>query len=168
MPEINSALGNVGIGFAAFLSPPGPEVIRFTVGQPDFDTPQPVVDEAKAALDRGETAYTRTQGSIELCQAVAKHLTTHDISVNPDDVLVTPGCKQAVLYAMMATLEAGDEVLLLSPAWPSYDGMLKLLNYVPVHVPVRRDNYHPDFDALEAAVTGKTKAIMLNSPNNPT
>ena len=168
MPEINSALGNVGIGFAAFLSPPGPEVIRFTVGQPDFDTPQPVVDEAKAALDRGETAYTRTQGSIELCQAVAKHLTIHDISVDPDDVLVTPGCKQAVLYAMMATLEAGDEVLLLSPAWPSYDGMLKLLNYVPVHVPVRRDNYHPDFDALEAAVTGKTKAIMLNSPNNPT
>ena len=64
MPEINSALGNVGIGFAAFLSPPGPEVIRFTVGQPDFDTPQPVVDEAKAALDRGETAYTRTLGSI--------------------------------------------------------------------------------------------------------
>ena len=168
MPEINSALENVGTGFAAFLSPPGPEVIRFSVGQPDFDTPQPVVDEAKAALDRGETTYTRTQGSVELCQAVAKHLTIHDISANPDDVLITPGCKQALLYSMMATLEAGDEVLLLSPAWPSYDGMLKLLNYVPVHVPVRRDNYHPDFSALEAAVTVKTKAIILNSPNNPT
>lgn len=168
MPEINPALENVGTGFAAFLSPPGPEVIRFTVGQPDFDTPQPVVEEAKAALDRGETAYTRTQGSVELCQAVAKHLSIHDITADPDDVVVTPGCKQAVLYAMMATLEAGDEVLLLSPAWPSYDGMLKLLNYVPVHVPVRRDNYHPDFNALENAVTSKTKAVMLNSPNNPT
>ena len=168
MPEINPALENVGTGVAAFLSPPGPEVIRFTVGQPDFDTPLPVVEEAKAALDRGETAYTRTQGSVELCQAVAEHLIIHNIKANPDDVVVTPGCKQAVLYAMMATLEADDEVLLLSPAWPSYDGMLKLLNCVPVHVPVRRDNYHPDFNALEAAVTSKTKAIMLNSPNNPT
>lgn len=168
MPEINRSLEHVGIGFAAFLAPPGPEVIRFTVGQPDFDTPKPVVDEVKAALDRGETAYTRTQGSVELCEAVAKHLTKHDIAAVPDDVLVTPGCKQAVLYSLMATLDAGDEVLLLYPAWPSYDGMLKLLDCVPVHVPVKRDNYHPDFDALEAAVSSKTKAILLNSPNNPT
>ena len=168
MPEINRSLEHVGIGFAAFLAPPGPEVIRFTVGQPDFDTPKPVVDEVKAALDRGETAYTRTQGSVESCEAVAKHLTKHDIAAVPDDVLVTPGCKQAVLYSLMATLDAGDEVLLLSPAWPSYDGMLKLLDCVPVHVPVKRDNYHPDFDALEAAVSSKTKAILLNSPNNPT
>jgi aspartate/methionine/tyrosine aminotransferase len=69
---------------------------------------------------------------------------------------------------MMATLDPGDEVLLLAPAWPSYDGMLKLIGAVPVHVPVRRDNYHPDFDALEKAVTSNTKAIMINSPNNPT
>ena len=82
--------------------------------------------------------------------------------------MVAPGCKQAVLYAMMATLDPGDEVLLLAPAWPSYDGMLKLIGAVPVHVPVKRDDYHPDFSALEAAVTPKTKAIMLNSPNNPT
>lgn len=168
MPEINRSLEHVGIGFAAFLAPPGPEVIRFTVGQPDFDTPKPVVDEVKAALDRGETAYTRTQGSVELCEAVAQHLSKHDIDAVPDDVLVTPGCKQAILYGLMATLDAGDEVLLLSPAWPSYDGMLKLLDCVPVHVPVKRENYHPNFDALEAAVTSKTKAILLNSPNNPT
>ena len=168
MPEINRSLENVGIGFAAFLAPPGPEVIRFTVGQPDFDTPQPVVDEAKAALDRGETAYTRTQGSVELCDAVAHHLSSHNIVADPSDIVVTPGCKQAVLYSMMATLDAGDEVLLLSPAWPSYDGMLKLLGCKPVHVPVKRDNYHPDFNALENAITGKTKAILLNSPNNPT
>lgn len=168
MPEINRSLEHVGIGFAAFLAPPGPEVIRFTVGQPDFDTPKPVIDEVKAALDRGETAYTRTQGSVELCEAVAKHLSKHDIAAVPDDVLVTPGCKQAVLYGLMATLDAGDEVLLLSPAWPSYDGMLKLLDCVPIHVPVKRENYHPDFNALEAAVTPKTKAILLNSPNNPT
>ena len=168
MPGMNRSLSEVGIGFASFLAPPGPDVIRFTVGQPDFDTPLPVVNAAKAALDRGETTYTRTQGSEELCEAVAAHLEGHGIDADPLDVLISPGCKQAILYALMATLNADDEVLLLSPAWPSYDGMIKLLGAVPVHVPVRKDNYHPDFDHLEAAITPKTKAVMLNSPNNPT
>ena len=145
MPEINRSLENVGTGFAAFLAPPGPEVIRFSVGQPDFATPQPVVDEAKAALDRGETTYTRTQGSVELCDAVALHLSKYNIPVDPLDVLITPGCKQALLYSMMATLDAGDEVLLLSPAWPSYDGMLKLLNCKPVHVPVLQRELPSEF-----------------------
>ena len=168
MPQLNNNIDKVGTGFAAFLSPPGPEVIRFTVGQPDFDTPTKIVDSAKAALDRGETAYTRTQGSPELCAAVSNHLSTHNIDIDSENIVVAPGCKQAVLYAMMATLDPGDEVLLLAPAWPSYDGMLKLIGAVPIHVPVKRDNYHPDFDALEAAITSKTKAIMVNSPNNPT
>lgn len=168
MPELNPRLAEVGSGFAAFLAPPGPEVVRFTVGQPDFDTPAPIVAEAKAALDRGETAYTRPQGSESLCAAVQAHLTQFDIHVNSEDVVVTPGCKQALLYGMMATMAPGDEVLLLSPAWPSYDGMVRLTGATPIHVPVRRDNYHPDFDALEQHVSSKTKAIILNSPNNPT
>lgn len=168
MPSLNPRLDSVGSGFAAFLAPPGPEVIRFTVGQPDFDTPQPVVDEAKAALDRGETAYTRPQGSESLCAAVANHLTQFNIEVLADDVVVTPGCKQALLYGMMAVLAPGDDVLLLSPAWPSYDGMVRLTGANPIHVPVRRDNYHPDFSALEQHVSPNTKAIIINSPNNPT
>jgi aspartate/methionine/tyrosine aminotransferase len=168
MPELNPNLELVGSGFAAFLAPPGPEVVRFTVGQPDFDTPQPIIDEAKAALDRGETAYTRPQGSEALCTAVANHLTRFNIDVLSDDVVVTPGCKQALLYGMMAVLAPGDEVLLLSPAWPSYDGMVRLTGATPVHVPVLRENYHPDFDGLEAHVTSNTKAIIINSPNNPT
>ncbi len=168
MPGMNPNLDHVGSGFAAFLAPPGPEVIRFTVGQPDFDTPTPIVEAAKAALDRGETAYTRPQGSVSLCSAVATHLKPFDIDVDPDDVVVTPGCKQALLYGMLAVMAPGDDVLLLSPAWPSYDGMVKLAGANPVHVPVRRDNYHPDFDALEKHVTPSTKAIIINSPNNPT
>ena len=168
MPMINKNIKNVGTGFASFLSPPSPDVIRFTVGQPDFDTPTPIVNSAKAALDRGETAYTRTQGSPELCQSVSKHLSKYGIKIPAEDIVISPGCKQAVLYAMLATLDVGDEVILLAPAWPSYDGMLKLLGVVPVHVPVRRDNYHPDFAAVENAITERTKAIMINSPNNPT
>ena len=167
MPKLNPQLETVGSGFAAFLAPPGPEVIRFTVGQPDFETPGPVVEAAKLALDRGETAYTRPQGSEELCQAVAKHLTKFNISVEHEDVVITPGCKQALLYGMMATLSPGDEVLLLSPAWPSYDGMIRLLGATPIHVPVNRENYHPNMQNLEEHVSPKTKVIIINSPNNP-
>lgn len=168
MPKLNPVLDLVGSGFAAFLAPPGPEVIRFTVGQPDFDTPAAVVNEAVAALRRGETAYTRPQGSESLCQGVADHLTQYSIEVNANDVVVTPGCKQALLYGMLAVLEPGDEVLLLSPAWPSYDGMIRLTGATPVHVPVNRNNYHPDIDVLREHVSPNTKAIVLNSPNNPT
>jgi len=169
MPELNPDIANVGTGFASFLSPPPPEVIRFTVGQPDFPTPQAVVDSAKSALDRGETSYTRPQGSEEVCNAVAEHLLDkHRIECDPEDVLISPGCKQAILYALMATCSRGDEVALFAPAWPSYDGMIRLLGLVPVHVPVRRSDYHPDFDAIRDAITSKTRAIILNSPNNPT
>ena len=168
MPKINHNIQRVGTGFASFLSPPGPEVIRFTVGQPDFATPAKIIQSAKDSLDRGETAYTRTQGSPELCSAVSRHLEKHDITIPAQDIVIAPGCKQAVLYAMMATLNPDDEVLLLAPAWPSYDGMLKLLGAVPIHVPVNRENYHPNFENLENAVSSKTKAIIVNSPNNPT
>jgi aspartate/methionine/tyrosine aminotransferase len=168
LPELNPNLAHVGTGFAAFLAPPGPEVVRFTVGQPDFDTPAPVVEEAKAALDRGETAYTRPQGTESLCAAVKQHLAQFEIDVRSDDVVVAPGCKQALLYGMLAVMAPGDEVLLLSPAWPSYDGMVRLTGATPVHVPVRRENYHPNFEELERHVNANTKAIIINSPNNPT
>ena len=168
MPNLNSAFSQIGRGFAAFLAPPAPDVIRFTVGQPDFDTPEPIVDAAIHALKRGETTYTRSQGSETLCQAVSQHLSKFDINVDGKDVVISPGCKQALLYSMMAVIEPGDEVLLLAPAWPSYDGMVKLLGGVPIHVPVQRPDYHPDIEALRNAVTPKTKAIIINSPNNPT
>ena len=121
MPEISPAFSLIGRGFAAYLAPPSPDVVRFTVGQPDFDTPQTVVQSAVDALQRGETAYTRSQGSVSLCEAVTKHLGTLGIDSNPDDVVITPGCKQALLYALMTAVTPGDEVLLLAPAWPSYD-----------------------------------------------
>ena len=168
MPKISPAFSKIGRGFAAYLAPPEPDVIRFTVGQPDFDTPDVVVQSAVDALHRGETAYTRSQGSASLCEAVTNHLHTLQINSDPEDVVITPGCKQALLYALMTTITPGDEVLLLAPAWPSYDGMIRIFGGVPIHVPVSRPSYHPDFEALESSITGRTKAIMLNSPNNPT
>ncbi len=168
MPSVNSNIGDIGRGFAAFLAPPPEDVIRFTVGQPDFRTPQSVVDTAKKALDDGLHGYTRSQGSEEVCDAVATHLSKYSLNVNPLDVVISPGCKQSLLYAMMTCLNPGDEVILFSPAWPSYDGMLKLIGAVPIHVPVHRENYHPDIEATRSAITEKTKAIIINSPNNPT
>ena len=168
MPKISPAFSKIGRGFAAYLAPPEPDVIRFTVGQPDFDTPDVVVQSAVDALHRGETAYTRSQGSTSLCEAVTNHLHTLQINSDPEDVVITPGCKQALLYALMTTITPGDEVLLLAPAWPSYDGMIRIFGGVPIHVPVSRPSYHPDFEALESSITERTKAIMLNSPNNPT
>jgi len=168
VPSVNSNIGDIGRGFAAFLAPPPEDVIRFTVGQPDFRTPQSVVDTAKKALDDGLHGYTRSQGSEEVCDAVATHLSKYGLDVNPLDVVISPGCKQSLLYAMMTCLNPGDEVILFSPAWPSYDGMLKLIGAVPIHVPVHRENYHPDIEATRSAITEKTKAIIINSPNNPT
>ena len=168
MPTLNDSVGSGGRGFAAFLTPPPEGTVRFTVGQPDFRTPDSVVDIAKAALDDGQHGYTRSQGSEEVCEAVANHLTKYGIETNSLDVVVSPGCKQALLYAMMSCLNAGDEVILFAPAWPSYDGMLKLIGAVPVHVPVNRSNYHPNMDAVRAAITSRTKAMIINSPNNPT
>ena len=168
MPSVNSNIGDIGRGFAAFLAPPPEDVIRFTVGQPDFRTPQSVVDTAKKALDDGLHGYTRSQGSEEVCDAVATHLSKYGLDVDPLDVVISPGCKQSLLYAMMTCLNPGDEVILFSPAWPSYDGMLKLIGAVPIHVPVHRENYHPDIEATRSAITEKTKAIIINSPNNPT
>ena len=168
MPSINGRLADVGRGFAAFLTPPPEGVVRFSVGQPDFKTPEVVVSAAKDALDQGLHGYTRSQGSEELCAAVSNHLTKYGVNASADDIVITPGCKQALLYAMITCLEPGDEVILLAPAWPSYDGMLRLIGAVPIHVPVKRDNYHPDLDAVKKAITSKTKALLINSPNNPT
>ncbi len=168
MPSVNNNIGNIGRGFAAFLAPPPKDVVRFTVGQPDFRTPESVVNSAKQSLDDGLHGYTRSQGSEELCGAVANHLGKYGLKVDPLDVVISPGCKQALLYAMMTCLNPGDEVILFSPAWPSYDGMLKLIGAVPIHVPVNRENYHPDIEVTKAAITNNTKAIIINSPNNPT
>ena len=168
MPSINRRLADVGRGFAAFLTPPPEGVVRFSVGQPDFKTPDVVVSAAKDALDQGLHGYTRSQGSEELCTAVCNHLSQYGINADAEDIVITPGCKQALLYAMMTCLNPGDEVILLAPAWPSYDGMLRLIGAVPVHVPVKKDNYHPDIEAVKNAITSKTKALLINSPNNPT
>ncbi|RAH14512.1 MAG: pyridoxal phosphate-dependent aminotransferase [Methanobacteriota archaeon] len=169
MPSFNKNIDQVGVGFASFFTAPPPDVIRFTVGQPDFTTPKKIRNRAIRSLENGETFYTRQAGSESLCEAVANYLKNNfKINTCMERVLIAPGCKQTILYALMGLGNPGDEVMLLSPSWATYDAQITLLGMTPVHVPVRRDNYHPDFKSMEEAISEKTTMILINSPNNPT
>ena len=169
MPEVPDRFTSLPAGFKPFLSPPADDVVRWTVGEPGFDTPRSVVDAAITALEDGETKYTRSEGTLNLCRASANRLSSrYGIPATAETVIITPGAKQGLLYSIMVTASPGDEVLLLAPAWPSYDIQCRLLGLVPVHVPVDMEAFHPDFEALEAAVTEKTRVMVINSPNNPT
>ncbi|CAI8241174.1 MAG: Aspartate aminotransferase [Methanobacteriota archaeon] len=169
MPSFNKNIESVGVGFASFFTAPPEDVIRFTVGQPDFSTPERIRDAAIKSLENGETFYTRQPGSESLCNAVAKYLRDDfNIDAEMNRILIAPGCKQTILYALMGLGNPGDEVMLLSPSWATYDAQIKLLGMTPIHVPVKRENYHPDFEKMEKAISEKTTMILINSPNNPT
>ena len=169
MPNVSSRYEGLGVGFAPYLQPPGPEVVRWTVGEPGFDTPPEIINTAIKELKDRNTKYTRGAGSIELCQSVADYLfDKHGIETEAENVVITPGAKQALLYSFMITTMPGDEAILLAPSWASYEPMLEFIGAVPVHVPVRKDNFHPDINAIRSAITDKTTMILLNSPNNPT
>lgn len=169
MPDISARFEGLGVGFAPYLQPPGPEIVRWTVGEPGFATPKEILDVAIGELEAGNTKYTRGAGSMELCQGVADYLAKHhEIEVSAEDVVVTPGAKQAMLYSFLITTMPGDEVILLAPSWASYEPMLEFIGAKPVHVPVRKDNFHPDLDAIRDAISDKTRMILLNSPCNPT
>jgi len=169
MPRVSSRYEGLGVGFAPYLQPPGPGVVRWTVGEPGFDTPNEIIEAAIKSLQEGRTKYTRGAGTIELCQAVADYLQRHHgIEASAEDIVVKPGAKQAVLYSFLITTMPGDEAILLAPSWASYEPMLEFIGAVPVHVRVKFDNFHPDIEAIRAAVTDKTRMILINSPCNPT
>lgn len=169
MPSVSERYEGLGVGFAPYLQPPGPEIVRWTVGEPGFDTPTEIIETAVQGLKNGQTKYTRGAGSKELCQSVADYLAKHHgIEVSWEDVVVTPGAKQALLYSFLITTMPGDEAILLAPSWASYEPMLEFIGAVPVHVPVNMGNFHPDMDAIRNAITDKTRMILINSPCNPT
>lgn len=169
MVDIAERFVNLPAGIKPFLAAPPSDVIRWTVGEPGFDTPQPIVEAAIKSLNEGNTKYTRSEGSLELCERSAERLRErYGIPATTESVIITPGAKQALLYTFMVCCEPGDEVILLAPAWPSYDIQCRMLELKPIHVPVNKENFHPDLDAIEAAITDKTKMLVVNSPNNPT
>lgn len=166
---MSSRFESLGVGFAPYLQPPGKEVVRWTVGEPGFETPGEVIEAAIEGLESGKTKYTRGPGSMDLCQSVADYLLRHhSIEARAEDVVITPGAKQALLYSFLITTMPGDEAILLSPSWASYEPMLEFIGATPIHVKVKMDNFHPDIEAIREAITEKTRMILINSPCNPT
>ena len=148
----------------------GRDVISLGAGEPDFDTPENVKAAAIAAIQRGETKYTDVDGIPELKAAIcAKFKRENGLDYKPSQINVSPGGKPVIFNALMATLSPGDEVIVPAPYWVSYPDMVELAEGKPVCVPCSENNgFKLTPEALEAAITPKTKWLLMNSPSNPT
>ena len=155
---------------ARVMAQEGRDIIALSAGEPDFDTPLNVRDAAKAAMDAGQTRYTNVDGIIELKEAVAaKFRRDNGLDVTAADCFVSSGGKQIIFNALMATLNPGDEVVVPVPYWVSYPEIVRLCGAEPVFA-VADDStgFKLSPDVLEAAITPKTKWLLLNTPSNPT
>ena len=148
----------------------GRDIIGLSVGEPDFDTPEHIRDAAKAAIDAGQTRYTDVDGTPELKRAIAdKFARENGLTYGTDQITVGTGGKQVLYNALMATVEDGDEVIVPAPYWVSYPDMVRLAGGTPVIVPGGENRgFLLSADDLRAAITPRTKWLILNSPSNPT
>jgi aminotransferase len=148
-----------------------PDVISLGVGEPDFDTPRAVVEAGIESLRRGRTHYTSNYGTIELREAVAEHLADlYGVSYDPNgEIIITVGVSEALAAALSTIVDPGDEVVLAEPSYASYVPDIIFAGGVPVFVPTRpEDAWQLDPDAVEAAITPRTKALFIGYPCNPT
>ncbi|KIX18843.1 pyridoxal phosphate-dependent aminotransferase [Paracoccus sp. 228] len=154
---------------AADLRAQGRDIISLSAGEPDFDTPENIRDAAKAAIDAGHTRYTAVDGTPSLKRAIAnKFARENGLDYAPAQITVGTGGKQILYNALMATLDDGDEVIVPAPYWVSYPDMVLLAGGTPVVVECdQASGFRLTPDALEAAITPRTKWLILNSPSNP-
>lgn len=155
---------------ASELKAQGKDVISLSVGEPDFDTPDHIKNAAKKAIDQGKTKYTPVPGTPELRKAIVeKFKKENGLDYEVDQVMVSTGGKQVLFNAFMASLDAGDEVIIPAPYWVSYPEMVAMADGESVIVECpESDNFKLTPAKLEAAMTPKTKWLILNSPSNPT
>ncbi|MGL4773743.1 MAG: pyridoxal phosphate-dependent aminotransferase [Clostridium sp.] len=155
---------------AKALKEAGVDVVSFGVGEPDFNTPNNIIESAITAMKEGKTKYTPTAGILELRQSVCKKLEEDNgLVYKPSQIVISTGAKQSLTNTFMAILNPGDEVIISIPYWVSYPELIKLFDGVPVLVETSEANsFKLTVEDLEKSYTSKTKAILLNSPNNPT
>ncbi len=148
----------------------GIDVMEFTVGEPDFITPQHIREAAKAAMDAGHTRYTAATGIQELKQAICGAFQRdHGVTYKPSEVTVSNGAKHCLHNALVACCEPGDEVIIPTPYWVSYSALVELTGATPVMVETtEKEGFCLSPKKFRAAITKKTRLIMLNSPSNPT
>ena len=155
---------------ARALEATGRKVVHLEIGEPDFDTPANVREAAKRALDAGWTHYGPFMGLPQLREAIAADSTARrGMRVDPATVVVTPGAKPIMFFALLALAQPGDEVIYPDPGFPIYESMTRFVGATPVPLPLREENdFRLDVDELRRLVTARTKLIIFNSPANPT
>ena len=148
----------------------GVDVVSFGAGEPDFNTPKNIMEAAIKSMEEGTTKYTPTSGIIELREAICKKLKEdNNLHYNSNQIIVSTGAKQCLADAFMAILNPGDEVIVPIPYWVSYPELIKLADGMPVFVEGKEENdYKYTLESLNKVVNNNTKAIIINSPNNPT
>ena len=156
-----------GIRLYTNLAKTVPDCVMLTIGEPDFDTPQPIKDAAAASLAQNRTHYAPNQGTPELLKAVAEFETARGMACVPEQVLITAGATGALYTALTGILNPGDEVIIPTPAFPLYESIVTAAGGKCVFLDISKDAFQLTEAALNAAITEKTKAIVLNSPNNP-
>ncbi|MFN4309369.1 MAG: pyridoxal phosphate-dependent aminotransferase [Ferrovibrio sp.] len=176
MPFLSDALGRIkpsatiaATQKARALKAAGRDVIGLGAGEPDFETPANIREAAKAAIDRGETRYTDVDGTPALKQAIVeKFKRENGLTYKPEQITVGTGGKQVLFNALLATVNPGDEVIIPAPYWVSYPDIVNFAGGTPVFVTGKaEDGFKLRADALEKAITAKTKWVILNSPSNP-
>lgn len=170
--RVASLSGSATLALAAKakeMAAAGRDVVNMAVGEPDFDAPRLAREAARAAIASGKVKYTPAAGLPSLRQAIAGRLREErGLDLGAENVVVCHSAKHALSHALLALVDPGDEVLLLAPAWGSYDEQVRIAGGTPTHVQPRPDgSCAPDLDALRAAVGPNTRGIMFNSPSNP-
>lgn len=155
---------------AKALEKQGKEIIHLEIGEPDFDTPKNIKEAAVKALYAGYTHYVPAAGIPELREAIAEYISkTRKIDVDPEEVVVTPGAKPIMFYAILAWINPGDEVMYPNPGFPIYESLINFVDAKPVPIPLKEENdFKMDPEYVKEKITKKTKMIILNSPENPT
>ena len=148
----------------------GEDIISFNVGEPDFNTPRNVCEAAKEGIDQGFTNYTSVAGILELREAIAnKFQRDNNLAYQPEEIMVSTGAKQGLINGVLSLCDAGDEIIVPTPCWVSYIEMIKLAEGKPVLVATKESSgFQLDIEKIEEVVSDKTKAIIINTPNNPT
>jgi aspartate/methionine/tyrosine aminotransferase len=170
MSRLGTETAFVVLAKAKQLEAQGKEIIHLEIGEPDFDTPRNIIDAAVDALNKGWTHYGPSAGLPDLREAIAAEIEkTRGIKVSPSQVVVTPGAKPIMFFAILALVNSGDEVIYPNPGFPIYESVIDFIGAKPVPIRLKEENsFRLDVEELASRVTAKTRMIIVNSPQNPT
>ncbi len=175
--KVAKRMGNLGtetafevLAKAKKLEAEGKHIIHLEIGEPDFPTPDNISQAAIKSIQAGDTHYTPSNGILPLRESIARYMSrTRGLEFHPDEVVMTPGGKPIMFYAIIALVDEGDEVIYPNPGFPIYESMIKFMGGVPVPIPLKEDKgFAFDPEDLRKLITPKTKLLIINTPQNPT